>query len=697
MTLSSQQMILVALLLGVSSSLGCSGGKSATAIATPPLIESLNLIVDPETAIVDFSVTDPEENEWVATIHYSEDLGQNWAHVSSQSLLDPEIQIAPPFLPIKRNWDYRDDLSTIPQADILIEVRIADLEGKVVTSRQTAPIAIGESEAPVFAGVYFPETSIGGLVTIQGSVIDPDYDHVTISMEWSPTGGAPWQAATLQQDQIILPPQSDGRSTDFEIYWDAQADAPEVISPFAKVKIHASDGGATTTYVSNYLALNTIRPGIDLITIGEIPEYMNGQESYQGGGTTLVPFKLSVPSAGTQLNLEWSSGSGGATVDSESLEVFADVSVLGHAPGENLAEYFSTTSSGATWNMPQQQVLPIGSVTLSASVKDQRGNLSDLVEYEIEVRSGSSANRPFSAEDRWFIDFSRDHFQIGLLDDGSGNLTPFANSGADGIPDHLQDLFTVGLQSQMDPTASTVMDSYVRSMIESQVIERIHLLYEKTGTSDLQPQLSFHGHGSGATSALGIGGDDVEPLSYALGRAVFDTRNRFFDDEREPGRGVFSSNMVQYYWNSYTFNQRFSALMPGIGSPIGTHSQDPLVLSPDFERTDTGNPPQANARFDEVWNAIEAWSRLISVVAAHEIGHAIGLCTNGHPPLGLFGGVSSANFTGPFTTPYHVDTPGNNVMSSALGLSSALVEGPSGYRFNELNQAYIAEWIVLEQ
>ena len=35
-------------------------------------------------------------------------------------------------------------------------------------------------------------------------------------------------------------------------------------------------------------------------------------------------------------------------------------------------------------------------------------------------------------------------------------------------------------------------------------------------------------------------------------------------------------------------------------------------------------------------------------------------------------------------------------MSSALGLTSALVEGPAGYRFNELNQAYIAEWIVLE-
>ena len=228
------------------------------------------------------------------------------------------------------------------------------------------------------------------------------------------------------------------------------------------------------------------------------------------------------------------------------------------------------------------------------------------------------------------------------------------------------------------------------------MIERIRFLYEKTEVSDLQPRLSFHGTNSTGTSALGIGGDDIEPLSYALGRAVFDTKNQNFDDERQPGRGVFSSNMVQYYWGSYTFLQRFGALIPGIGDPVGTHPEDLLVLSPGFERTAPGNSASSNARFDDIWNAIEAWSRLISVVAAHEIGHAIGLCTNGHPPLGLFGGVSSADFTGPFTTPYHVDTPGNNVMSSALGLSSALVEGPYGYRFNDLNQAYIAEWIVLE-
>jgi hypothetical protein len=35
-------------------------------------------------------------------------------------------------------------------------------------------------------------------------------------------------------------------------------------------------------------------------------------------------------------------------------------------------------------------------------------------------------------------------------------------------------------------------------------------------------------------------------------------------------------------------------------------------------------------------------------------------------------------------------------MSSALGLTSALVEGDVGYHLNPLNEAYIAEWTTLE-
>jgi len=464
MSLSIRWISSIAILVVIAHLTGCGAGKIANADANPPLIKHFTILVDPEVVTVDFTVSDAAENDWIATIHFSEDLGQSWAPVTPESLLDSEIMLSPPFLPIERSWDFRDDLSSIPQADILLEIRIADLEGDVATTRQSDPISIGESEAPAITEVLIPAGPVGGTVTVTGSVFDPDLDHISMTMDWSPTGSDPWYSATLGQDPIVIPPNDELKPTEFIINWDAQGDAPELISPFAKVRIHASDGGATSTFTSDYLALNTIRPGIDLITIGEIPEYMNGQEPYQSSGSNLVPFDLSVPMTGSRLSLEWSPGNGGSSINPAGLEVHSNVAIMGHSPGVNLAEYFSSTVEGAHWIFDQPSSLPTGSLTISAIIRDIRGNVSDIAEYEIEVRAGSSANRPFSVEDRWFIDFSRDHYQIGFMDDGSGNPEPFANSGADGIPDHRQDLYTVGLQSVMDPAESTVMDSYVQAL-----------------------------------------------------------------------------------------------------------------------------------------------------------------------------------------------------------------------------------------
>ena len=158
---------------------------------------------------------------------------------------------------------------------------------------------------------------------------------------------------------------------------------------------------------------------------------------------------------------------------------------------------------------------------------------------------------------------------------------------------------------------------------------------------------------------------------------------------------MFSTNLVEFYVNSYYFRQRFQTLMPGLGTPVGEGAWDALVLDPDFDRFDPTNPALANFRYDAIWSAIEAWGRALSVIAAHEIGHSSGLCTDGIPPTGLFGGVTEADFAGPYTTPFHLDTPGHNLMAAALSFSASLVEGPSGYRFNELNEAYLRQWTLL--
>ena len=674
--------------------------KSAIAQASAPIIENFTVEIQSSSATVRFDVVDPAARTWDAWIFYSDDLGQQWQSVTPASGTEAVIELSPPFESVQTEWSFRGDLTTLPQADILIEVRLLDLEGHIHATRRSDPLSIGETSPPVVDSVTIPTGAVGGPIPVNSLISDADGDYLTIHLEWSLGGNEPWSIATLDTDVEVVIPGTKGVSQ-IELIWNSHIDTPGVVSPFARVRVVVSDASGSSSAVSPYIALNTIAPTVDLITIGEIPPYLNGSEPYSDNSASTIPFTLSIPAIGTLLQVRWSAGAGGAAADAQTLSIVADQPLANRDAGTNLADLFTIDGSSASWQVSAAQSLPTGPLTITAVIDDVRGNPADAQQYQFQVHPASSASLPFDWQDRWHIDFTRDHYNIGWQLDSAGDLVPFSSTGADGIADHQQDLVTIGLQSDQPTTAAVAAgcDLRVQFWVRQSILERIQHLYGEGSLldgQDLQPQLRFQLSPVDSTSALGIGGDDFDSNSYALGRASFDFRNSNTNDERAPNRGVFTSNMVQFYWNSWTFRNRFEEVLPGLGVAVGEHPIDAVVLGANFERLDPANSSAENQRYDGVWNAVDAWSRVVAVVAAHEIGHAVGLCANGAPPSGLFGGVSGADFTGPFTTAYHVDTPGLNVMSSALGLTSALVEGESGYRFNELNEAYIAEWTTLE-
>ena len=689
-------LLFIGLLLLTS---GCQK-KSVFAQAAAPIIDSLTVEIQSNSAIVGFDVVDPAARTWDAWIYYSDDLGQQWQSVTPVSGNDGIIVLIPPFESVQTEWSYRGDLTTLPQADILIEVRLLDLDGNVHATRRSDPLSIGETSPPVVESVTIPTGAVGGPIPVTSLISDADGDYLTVHLEWSLDGSEPWNIATLETDVNLVIPDDKGISQ-VEMIWSSHIDTPGVVSPFARVRVVASDASGSSSAVSPYIALNTIAPIVDSITIGEIPPYLNGSEPYIDNNTSAIPFTLSVPAIGTLIRVSWSAGAGGATVDPQTLSIVANQPLANRDANTNLADLFTIDGNSARWQISAAQSLPTGPLTITAVIDDVRGNPAAAQQYQFQVHPASTASLPFDWQDRWNLDFSRDNYSIGWQLDSAGELAPFSSTGADGIADHQQDLVTIGLQSDQPTTAAVAAgcDLRVQFWVEQSILERVQQLYGEGSLLeglDLQPQLRFQVSPVNSTSALGIGGDDFDANSYALGRASFDFRNSNSNDERAPNRGVFTSNMVQFYWNSWTFRNRFEEVLPELGVAVGEHPFDAVVLGANFERLDPTNSSAENQRYDGVWNAIDAWSRIVAVVAAHEIGHAVGLCANGAPPTGLFGGVSSADFTGPFTTAYHVDTPGLNVMSSALGLTSALVEGESGYRFNELNEAYIAEWTTLE-
>ncbi|MGE4619376.1 MAG: hypothetical protein AAEJ04_06145 [Planctomycetota bacterium] len=679
---------------------GCKRG-TALAEAQAPLIENFAVDVQLNSATVGFDVNDPLQRQWEAWIFFSDDMGVHWNPITTVKEGENQIPLTPPFEPVATSWSFRGDLLSLPQADVLLQIRLIDIHGQVQAEAQSDPLSIGESTAPIVHSVNVPTGPIGGAIPVTAFVSDAEGDHVTVQVEWSLAGSDPWFPATLEStnSDMVFPVQSEG--TPLMFHWHSHVDTPNVISPFARLRIIAADASGQHLQQSPTMSLNTVPPIIESLTIGEIPGYLNGSEPYLTDSGTEIPFYVSVPDRGARITVSWASGLGGAAPDSSTLSIESDQVVAQRAPGSDLSDLFSITGNSASWIVPDNSPIPLGTLSLWASIEDLRGNPALTFGYQFHVAPGSANVRPFDWHDRWSLDFTRDNYTITIDQDSTGDFIPNSVYGADGQSDHRQDLLTIGLQSNqpLPSAAATQANQKVLLWTEDAILEQIRDHYGAGSLpdgSDLQPRLSFQKETQQATSFIGIGGDDVEPVSYALGRAAFDFRNSTGNDERSPQRGVFTSNMVQFYWNSWTFRNRFSGVLPGLGIPVSEHSLDAVVLGNNFERLDPSNTNYENLRYDEIWEAIDAWSRIVAVVASHEIGHAVGLCANNPPPVGLFGGVQNADFSGPFTTAYHVDTPGLNVMASALGLTSALVEGDSGYSFNELNRAYLAEWITLE-
>ncbi|MEM7263655.1 MAG: hypothetical protein AAF488_16830, partial [Planctomycetota bacterium] len=632
-------------------------------------------------------------------VEFSEDRGLHYSPATVVGETE-SIPATAEGISLTLSWRAANDLSVVDQSDLRIRVTpTSEVSSDVGTAAVSTVFGLGENSPPVVHAVTAPAGVQGGSIAIPYSVSDANRDVVGVQLEVS-VNGNPWIAATAgTAGDGATTVETDTDPSDRVVYWNAQEDLEGTVSSNVVVRITPVDVTLGTAAESAPFSVNLVAPRITKLTVGEIPGSMNGSIPFVDFQGETVDFEVAIPPSGFRLSLGYVAGFGGADLDFSTLSVTANRSLGPLALGSNLAPWFAPGAEGGTWLVGSEHAIGFGPVTFTATITDQLGNVSDPTRLTVTVVTASSGYRPFNVADGWWLDFERDLFTTTYT--GGAFVTITTQSTGNGVPDFDEDLEILGLRT-LSPTpgcAALGSNTRLRNWVIAETKGRLDEMYgrEFDGSGPgYNPNLTFSLTPAGTRSTIRIGGDDLG-AGYTLGRAQFDYRNAGGNHNATVTLGVFTTNMIQFYVNnSYSFRDRFDALIPGRGVPAGEHALDHLVLGELFDRLDHGNDPDHNARYDDIAGAIDALARSTAAVLAHEIGHSLGLCANDPPPLGLFGGVNEPSFAGPYTTPYHFDSPGNNIMAAALSFSTAMISTSSGYRFNELNEAYLREWIILE-
>ncbi len=640
-------------------------------------------------------------------IDFSEDGGATYRESSV-----PALTLAVSRTPrrVSTSWHASMDISATAQHDLKIRV-IPQVPGtrRVGHAAESEVFGLGPNSPPVVHFVAIGRPIAGGILPVALDISDAEGDHIRFKAELSVRGAA-YRPASFVEAMGSHPMPADGSSTHIILHWKAQDDAPGISSAVAQLRVRAMDTASSEAVVTEPFELRTLAPSIKLLSLEGIEPEMNGSSTFTNLEGVEEAFRLQTPSSGFHLTVEASRAPGGAELDLESLEISSTTSLgrsrgVPHPEGSlDLGRFFVTGADPdcQNWLVPAAMKAPGGEVTVMASVADSLGNRSETTSFTFEVASRTGGAAPLEVEDNWVLEFHRDNFTITDSTDVSGRRVVGATEDPNGLPDYEEDLALVGLARPGSPAGSleAVLSAWVVAWTKETVRGYVyrHFGREPDGSAQRDAaNLRIHlTHPGGRVSRMAMGGDDPIP-GFTIGRAEFDSGNSRRNNNTSVELGIFTTNIVEYHINtSHLFRSRFDPFTPGRGDPIGQDPLDRIVLGSEFMRSDPANLPEANRRHDAIVSAVDAWSRMVALVIAHEMGHSLGLVANGPPPRGLFGGERNALFAGPYTSAYHLDTVGANIMSAVLSFQDALLEGAEAPRFNPLSWAYLLGRIRLQ-
>ena len=280
--------------------------------------------------------------------------------------------------------------------------------------------------------------------------------------------------------------------------------------------------------------------------------------------------------------------------------------------------------------------------------------------------------------------FDLDYFTVTSESTNLGTRTIAAELGPDGTDDFIQELAALGAQgNQSAPGASTVVGAggavganriFFRWVTDA-IAREIYRIYDIDPQGTPRDAIAFTIHRSGDPGAPAPATFDPEgdfsmmrfggTMDGFLGRSWISPYYAERIDDTSNQTGVATAAILNALVATPGLTDAFAPTKPDTGTPVGEAEEDAHVLAAGFDPYAEHTLPRHRQRYDDLRRIARFIGLAVASVAAHEMGHAMGLIPDGPPPAGFFGGRPDVNFMGSDrTNSHHADYPGLNLMQA---------------------------------